>query len=217
MQQALKTLYQRFAARRVFSRWATSYEADVARHRYSAAQAVAQAVAPYLEPESRVLDLGIGTGLIWQDLEIPESAEISGIDISADMLVQASSNPDIGSLFLCDAGREIWPVEGGYLDAVVSGGLFEYLTQTMAKHVFKEAARTLRAGGLFITTYIPAEINMARLWKGQSGNILSCRYAPEWLENQPGFRVVQHTAPFPGSVFSDCSSYDYRLIMLERV
>jgi len=216
MLDALKTLYQRMAARRVFSRWAQSYEADVANNRYSAASAVQSALLPYLQPGSRILDIGIGTGLIWEGMDIPESIEIGGIDIAPDMLAQASSNPAIGPLMLCDAGRHGWPCDDTYLDLVVSAGLIEYLTEPMARHLFDEARRTLKAGGLFIATYIPAERNETALWDGKSGKILSCRFAPEWVEGQDGFSVLQHSPPFAGSVYTSGLSYDYRLIILKR-
>lgn len=216
MLDALKTLYQRFAACRVFSRWAEDYEADVTANRYSAANAVQIALKPHLKAQSRILDVGIGTGLIWEGLDIPEGAEIGGLDIAEDMLAQASSHPDIGALFLCDAGRAAWPCEDVYLDMVVSAGLFEYLTEKMARHVFAEARRVLKSGGLFIATYIPSTENGTYFWKGKSGGILSCTYAPEWMEQQDGFSVIEHAPAFAGSVFADGSSYDYRLIILRR-
>lgn len=216
MLDALKTLYQRMAARRVFANWAGEYETDVAANRYSAAAAVRDALKRRLNADSHILDVGIGTGLIWQDIDIPQGAEIGGIDISSDMLAQASSNPDIGGLFLCDAGREEWPCEDAYLDMAVSAGLFEYLTAPMAAHVFDEARRTLKSGGLFIATYIPSDQNETKFWKGKSGGVLSCRFAPEWMAARDGFSVIEHTPPFAGSVFADGSSYDYRLIILRR-
>lgn len=216
MLDALKTFYQRFAARRVFAHWAANYETDVQANRYSAAKAVQTALLPHLTPDSRILDIGIGTGMIWDGIDMPETAEIGGIDICEDMLAQASSHPDIGALFLCDAGREEWPCEDAYLNMVVSAGLFEYLTESMARHVFDEARRTLKSGGLLIATYIPAERNETRFWKGKSGAIFSCLYSPVWMEAQDGFQLLEHSPPFTGSIFADGSSYDYRLIVLKR-
>lgn len=216
MRNVLNTLYQRFAVRRIFSRWAEEYDSDVQANRYSAARAVQNALKAHMRPAGHIMDVGIGTGLIWEGMDIPEGVEIGGIDISSDMLAQASSHPDIGPLFLCDAGRAVWPCEDDYLDMAVSAGLFEYLTEPMARHVFAQAARTLKPGGLFIATYIPAARNSAAFWKGKSGGILSCRYAPEWMESRKGFTVLEHGPAFTGSIFASGASYDYRLIAMRR-
>lgn len=212
---ALKSFYQRLAARRVFTRWAETYEEDVAHNRYSAAQAVAQAILPYLHADSRIIDLGIGSGLIWQTLDIEDGMSIVGLDISSAMLEQASSLP-VGPLYCCDVGRDFWPADDNTQDMVISAGLFEYLTEPMARHVMAESARVLKPGGLFIATYIPGEKNHNALWAGKSGSILRCIFDPHWMENQPGFFLQRHSEPFAGSVYEDSSSYDYRLIILKK-
>lgn len=215
MISTLKAFYQRLAVRRVFSRWADTYETDVAGNRYSAAKMVAQALTPYMKEGLCVTDLGIGTGLIWRDMDLPDDIEITGLDISAEMLEQLS-DPAIGPLFLCDVGRDGWPVEDNSQHMVVSAGLFEYLDESMAVHVFNQAQRVLQPGGFFIGTYIPGNTNHARTWVGKSGTIHSYRFDPLWMEKQTGFKVINHTEAFPGSVFDDGSTYDYRLVIFRK-
>ena len=216
MISALKTLYHQYAARRVFGRWAASYEEDVATNRYSAAKAVQDSLQTYLPMAGRITDLGVGTGLIWQDVDIPDETEITGLDISQAMMEQASSIPELGPFYLCDVGRHEWPVYDGTEDLIVAAGLFEYLTPDMAAHVFQEARRTLKQGGRFIFTYIPGAANEAKPWDGRSGRILSCVHAPEWIVSQTGFTLETQTEPFAGSVFADGQSYDYRLVILRK-
>lgn len=213
---ALKTFYQRKRARQVFQRWAASYEQDVENHQYSAAQAVQQAVMPYLRPGQAITDLGIGTGLIWRGIVRPPGCILTGLDIAPDMLAQASAIPDIGPLYDCDIGTQYWPISDHSQDIIVSAGLFEYLTEPMIKHVFHQAARILKPGGVFVTTYIPAEHNQTRLWNGRSGRILSCRFQPDWMESQEGFQCLTHSDPFKGSIYADQSSYAYRLIIFRK-
>lgn len=216
MISALKTLYRQYATRRVFGRWAASYEEDVTANRYSAARAVQQALLPYLETAERITDLGIGTGLIWQGIDIPDEVEITGLDISQAMMEQASSIPELGPFYLCDIGHQAWPVYDETEDLIVAAGLFEYLTPDMADHVFEEARRTLKSGGRFIFTYIPGMRNETKPWNGRSGRILSCIHAPEWITHRDGFILETHTEPFAGSVFTDGQSYDYRLAILRK-
>ncbi len=216
MISVLKTFYQQRAARKVFGRWAETYETDVQTNAYSAANAVRQAILPLLQEDSRVTDLGVGTGLIWQGVEIPGEAEITGLDISPDMMEQASAIPELGPLYCCNVGADEWPLEHASQDLIVAAGLFEYLTEPMAIHVFEEARRTLKPGGRFILTYIPGAQNESKAWEGKSGNILSCHFDPLWIERKEGFIVTDHTAPFAGSVFANGSSYDYRLIALRK-
>lgn len=216
MISALKTFYQHRAARKVFGRWAETYEADVQTSAYSAANAVRQALLPFLEEESRITDLGVGTGLIWEGVEISDMTEIAGLDISPDMMEQASAIPELGPLYCCNVGADEWPLEDASQDLIVAAGLFEYLTQPMAAHVFEEARRALKPGGRFILTYIPGTENGSKTWEGKSGNILSCYFDPLWIERQEGFGVTDHTAPFIGSTFANGSSYDYRLIVLRK-
>lgn len=216
MISALKTLYQQFAARRVFDHWADTYEGDVKNHQYSAAAAVREALLPHLGADSQLVDLGVGTGLIWEGVDIPEDAEITGLDMSSAMMERASVIPELGPLYLCDVGRHDWPVYNETMDMIVAAGLFEYLTLAMARHALSEAHRTLKPGGRFIFTYIPGLKNEEKSWDGRSGNILSCRFDPAWIAQQDGFSVETHTEPFAGSVYDDGQSYDYRLITLRK-
>src|SRR5688572_24915043 len=138
MFSTLKTLYQRRAARRVFRRWARSYARDVIATRYSAAAAVREAVLPHLWATQAITDLGIGTGLIWEGVEIDGETVLTGLDISPAMLEQASGNPAFGPLYQCDVARQFWPIADMSQDIVTAAGLFEYLTEKMARHVFAE-------------------------------------------------------------------------------
>ncbi len=216
MISALKTLYRQYTARRVFGRWASSYEEDVAANRYSAAKAVQNALLPYLDRAERITDLGVGTGLIWQGIDIPDEVEITGLDISQAMMEQASAIPELGPLYLCDVGRQEWPIYDGTEDLIVAAGLFEYLTPDMADHVFEEAQRALKAGGRFIFTYIHGVRNETKPWDGRSGRIMSCIHSPAWIIDRNGFILETQTEPFAGSVFTDGQSYDYRLVILRK-
>lgn len=217
MLETLKTFYQRMAVRRVFSNWAYTYEQDVRRHVYTAASAIAQELASRLREEMKITDLGVGTGLIWENLHIPDDTIITGLDIVPAMLEQASANTYIRYLYLCDVGKQTWPIEETSQDIIVAAGLFEYLTESMALHVLCEASRVLKPGGELIFTYIPIDKNRSFFWRGKSGAILSCHYTSEWFEKKSSFVIHHHSESFPGSIFDNGDTYNYRLLSMKKI
>lgn len=100
--------------------------------------------------ESRVLDVGCGTGRFTITLEEMSGAEVYGLDASRDMLDKAVKK----------SSRVKW-VQGHAEDLPFENGFFEAVTITMAIHQFDnkkkaiaEANRVLRSGGhlLILTT-----------------------------------------------------------------
>jgi len=100
--------------------------------------------------ESRVLDVGCGTGRFTITLEEMSGAEVYGLDASRDMLDKAMKKSSRGK----------W-VQGHAEDLPFENGFFDAVTITMAIHQFDnkkkaiaEANRVLRSGGhlLILTT-----------------------------------------------------------------
>jgi len=223
----LINLYQRHSARRMFGRWAPVYEEEVAANAYSAADAVAQAAIRHLARAGvhnpKIADVGIGTGLLAQQIHDAMPCRITGLDFSEDMMAACAGRGITELLIKCDVGRdEPWPLPPTSFDAVVAAGLFEYLTDDMVANVFLEASELLKPGGLLILTYVPVKEGEKEtaLWHGHSGTYIVCRAQPVMIEARVmayGFTMKEHTGPFKGCVFADGSSYDYRLIVAERL
>lgn len=213
-------ILQRFCTRRIFKDWAPYYEYEVAENGYSAASAVAEAALPLIKPAMQITDLGIGTGLVAQTLKKHQpSLHMTGLDISQEMLQHCAIKECANILARCDVGAAEWPMANNTQDVMTAAGLFEYLTQSMLYHVFKEAQRTLKPGGFFIFAYLPSEKKKPtkELWDGRSGKVFACAYPPHWLEEKvtlAGFDIAIHQTNFTGSTFKDGSSYDYRLMVL---
>ncbi len=217
--------YQRHAAKRMFARWSPIYEEEVAENAYSAADKVARATLSYLAPLARsqpkIADIGIGSGLLAQQIYDSMNSRITGLDFSQDMMASCAGRGITEQLIPCDAGRDSWPLPDGAFDAAVAAGLFEYLTPSMARHVITQSARILKAGGYLVFTYVPAGMaeKKIRFWRGHSGTYLVCTYDGDELARMvtdAGFEIVEHSAAFAGCVFVDGSSYDYRLIAARR-
>jgi predicted TPR repeat methyltransferase len=226
MLNRLINFYQRHAARRMFSRWSPIYEEEVAENAYSAADAVAAAAIKYLVKAGkidlpRIADIGIGTGLLAQHIQDALPARITGLDFSEDMMASCAGRGITELLVKCDAGRDVWPMENASQNAVLSAGLFEYLMPDMVQHYLAESARVLQQKGLLIFTYLPAENDARKLtfWRGHSGSYLICGYTEANIEEQikrSNFTLLEHSPPFKGCMFSDGSSYDYRLIAAQK-
>lgn len=218
--------YQRFAARRMFARWSPVYEEEVTENAYSAASMVAEsamrALGPLAGTHPRIADIGIGTGLLAQEIYDSLPCRITGLDFCENMMAACAGRGITELLVRCDVGKEAWPLPDQDFDAVLAAGLFEYLTPSMAAHFMDEAARILKTGGHLVFSYIPVMDGTRKvgLWRGHSGTFLICSFAAEELNallQQNGFEIHEHSAPFAGSVFEDGSSYDYRLIAARKI
>lgn len=217
----LLNFYQRHAARRMFSRWSPIYEDEVSENSYSAADEVARAAIRHLAQQDlanpAIADIGIGTGLLAQQIYDAMPCRITGLDFSEDMMAACAGRGMTELLVKCDVGKDPWPVAAGSQNAVVSAGLLEYLTQGMVQHFLTESARILQHKGLLVFTYLPRKpgAKQVSFWQGHSGTYLICAYDEGEIEaalSRSNFMLLEHSAPFKGCVFHDGSSYDYRLI-----
>jgi predicted TPR repeat methyltransferase len=232
MWNKILSFYQRIAARRMFARWHQSYEFDVMDNHYSAANKVAQATIRYIAASTKdgapgfleepdIVDVGIGTGLLAEQLQDSLPCRIIGLDFTDDMMTICAQKGVAELLIKCDAGRDVWPLQERSMDMVVSAGLFEYLTGTMAQHFLKETHRVLQDNGILVFTYLPRQSDekSTSLWRGHSGTFVICAYTPEEMDRmlkEQKLVLLEHSSPFKGSIYEDGSSYDYRLIVAKK-
>ena len=225
MLNMLVNLYQRYAASRMFSRWSPIYEEEVEENSYSAADEVAKAAIKYLAQgdvsNPRIADIGIGTGLLAQQIYDALPCLITGLDFSEDMMAACAGRGITELLVKCDVGCDTWPLESGSQNAVLSAGLFEYLTPDMLQHFMRETSRILQQNGLLVFTYMPAKPGdkPVTFWRGHSGTYLICGYTERQIEEalqRSNFTLIEHSARFKGCIFHDGSSYDYRLIAAKK-
>lgn len=110
-----------------------------------------------LPPESRILDIGGGTGSLWSENapRIPESWKIVLADIEPQMLRSAQARllasgarQNRPGLFFSDG--QALPYADESFDAVIAGGVLDLVPDVQT--TLKEVERTLRPGGLFVAT-----------------------------------------------------------------
>ncbi len=101
----------------------------------------AQVTRRYLAPASRVLELGVGTGLVASPLaELGHT--VVGIDLSSNMLALARDR--IGARVALGDAMQV-PIESASCDAIVDARVLHVVGDPAA--VLAEAARVVRAGG----------------------------------------------------------------------
>ncbi len=98
----------------------------------------------------RVLELGCGTGILTEQiLERSTGAEITGIDLSPDMLRIASEKPALRNVhFIAGDLRNAWPA--GPYDTVVTSLCIHHVSADERATVVKRAYEALSPGGWFV-------------------------------------------------------------------
>lgn len=101
-----------------------------------------QKILTLLRPDSVVLDLGAGAGIVAAMNFRGIVRKICGVDIDPRVV----DNPMLDEGRIADAG--VIPYENGYFDLVFSDNVLEHLESPL--EVFAEVARVLKDGGYFL-------------------------------------------------------------------
>lgn len=132
---------------KAYARWAPVYDALCGPIFVNGRRAAAQAAR---EVGGRILEIGVGTGLSFDDYDA--STEITGIDISGPMIARARERlasgryPFVRGLRVMDASALDFP--DGSFDCVV--GQFVITLVDNPERVLSEAVRVLKPGGQII-------------------------------------------------------------------
>ena len=125
-----------------FGRIAERYEE--ARGGLRRGREIADAIAPWLPPRSRVLDVGAGTGVVSAALAAAGHS-VTPVDLTPEMARKAERRFPDGCI-IGDATR--LPVAGASVDAVTFVWVLHHVGDGVA--ALREAGRVLRPGGLVI-------------------------------------------------------------------
>ena len=112
-------------SREVYEDWAPSYERNLQQdYGYIAPQLAAEAFAAHCpDTDTRILDLGCGTGLVGQALAAHGFRQIDGLDISPKMLDEARAKQIYGELMIGDVTQPI-ELGGRAYGAAIGVGCF---------------------------------------------------------------------------------------------
>lgn len=104
----------------------------------------------FLNPKSKILDLGIGTGV--SSVPFKNAGHfITGLDGSAQMLEQCKKKQISNELILHNLENQPFPFTNKTFDLIISCGVFHLIHPIFS--IFSEVSRLLVTGGYFAFTY----------------------------------------------------------------
>ena len=131
--------------------WAPTYDDTLAEWDYRAPEEAALILQRAIPTNSRILDVGCGTGLMGVALRKANfSGPIDGIDISAESLSTAKKCGVYRSLRQVDLQEHILDISDDAYDALTCIGVLTYVPETEA--ILEEFARVIRKEGKMIFT-----------------------------------------------------------------
>jgi tRNA (cmo5U34)-methyltransferase len=113
--------------------------------------ALLETVIEYLPASpGRILELGCGTGKLTEMVRATyPAAEITGIDLSKEMLCMASAKPGLRGVTMIEGDiRGEWPA--GWFDAIISTLCLHHLGPEERNAIMMRACKALNPGGRFI-------------------------------------------------------------------
>ena len=130
----------------LYSEWAETYDDELESNSYVAPERGAAVFAEHVNDHgARIVDIGCGTGLVGRFLAARGYTAIDGLDISAEMLVQARAKGDYGNLFEADLTKAIDTPDATY-DAAISVGTFTH--HHVGPGGLDEVLRIVKPGGI---------------------------------------------------------------------
>lgn len=125
---------------------AAEYDHQVREYRWFGPEIVFGMCFEYVNPEDRLLDIGIGTGL--GTLPFAKTGlEIFGIDGSIEMLKICNSKEFATDLKQFNLQNTPLPYSDNFFDHVISCGVFHFFGDL--EPLFKEVSRIIKPGGIF--------------------------------------------------------------------
>lgn len=143
-------------SRQLYDQWASSYDADMQTHSFTAPQIVAEMVPKYLDisPDNAiVVDAGCGSGLVGAALHRSGFKTIDGLDLSEGMLKVAEKTGAYRKLEVTDLTKRL-DIEDATYDALTCSGTFTH--GHVGPEPLPELVRIVKSGGILVATVLEA-------------------------------------------------------------
>ncbi|MFC8509542.1 class I SAM-dependent methyltransferase [Streptomyces sp. NPDC057411] len=142
---------------------------------------------------ARVLDVGSGTGRPVADLLVRAGCEVTGIDVSGEMVALASAQVPGARFEQCDV--RAFDAPEGHFDAVCAFFPLLMMSRAEAAAALKRMAGWLAPGGFLVTATVPADVEDVEIvWMERTVRVSSFP-AEEYLRLQRedcGLDVLHH-------------------------
>ncbi|MBS0246972.1 MAG: methyltransferase domain-containing protein [Proteobacteria bacterium] len=194
---------------KAYAKWAPVYDMLCGPVFLNGRRAAAQAAH---EVGGRILEIGVGTGLSFDDYD--HTTEITGIDISEPMIARARERaasgryPFVKELRVMDAGALAYP--DASFDCVV--GQFVITLVDNPERVLSECARVLRPGGqIILVNHLYSEKGLAAVVErllAQKARKLGLRpefpfqRLADWASTHGGAQLIERRKVKPFGVYT---------------
>jgi SAM-dependent methyltransferase len=133
-----------------YSEFAPVYEESVSNWGYQCYRTAADLLQPYVKYDQPILDAGCGTGLVGKALYELGYRQLTGIDISPDMLERAKPLGCYQHLQLQDLSALPYPFADNQFTAIACVGVFSLIADP--RPVLQEFWRLLQPAGYLVFT-----------------------------------------------------------------
>ena len=138
---------------RRYDQWASTYDTDLEKDfEWNGHMRGVEVFIKFASPQSRVMDVGCGTGLAGAELAARGFSQIDGFDMSQGMLTKAQLRGTYGNLRIGVLGETLDYPTGSY-DAAIATGVFSVGHAPASG--WNEVARIVRPGGYLVLTLRP--------------------------------------------------------------
>ncbi|MCP4345141.1 MAG: class I SAM-dependent methyltransferase [Desulfobacterales bacterium] len=165
-----------------YDRISACYDTDTNAKGYMAPRYVGEILANYVpDKKGMILDVGCGTGLVGSELNCHGFSNITGIDISANILKEAESKKVYAQTMKHNL-LEPFPFEKSSFEAVVCAGVFSRFDESEINDILNEFSKVTRDEGFMVFTHREDLINPLLIEK---------------IEEREEMRIESITDPLP--------------------
>lgn len=173
--------------KRLYAKWAATYESEfVTNNDYQHPKVISEYFNDHIPEVGTVLDIGTGTGLVGLYLsKLRPKLSIDGIDISPEMLSEASKKNVYRNLYERDLTKKVENTDAPY-DALITIGTFTH--GHLGIEVLHNLFPLVRDGGYFVIAVNEKffqENNFLEFLKAQKINLLYMDKVYVYGENSP--------------------------------
>lgn len=174
-------------ARDLYGKWAATYDSSFGEGwGYIAPREIARVFLAETGPNTPILDIGAGTGLVAEHLE---GAVVDGIDITPEMLAVAAKKGIYRDLIEGDLLKPLEMDDGAY-GGVISCGTFTH--GHVGPDCLPELLRVTRRGALFVCGTIPSVFDGAGFGSALALHVAAGRIDPVRFVDIPIYEGADH-------------------------
>ncbi len=132
----------------------------------------------FVQPNEKLLDLGIGTGLASVNFS-KVGLKVYGLDISEEMLNVCRIKSFTEELKIHNLSENRIPYIDGYFNHIICSGVFHFLSNL--ENIFSEVGRIVKEGGIFAFTIAPKSIVVDYQKQMTSWGVPIYKHSPKYI------------------------------------